>query len=964
MPSAEPRLPAELELDALLDVPRLQALLEDFHRLTGAVVAILDLRGRVHVAVGWQDACTLFHRAHPESARHCRQSDLYLAGHVMPGEHVAYQCANGLWDVVTPLIVGGVHVGNLYTGQFFYDDEQVDVARFAEQADRYGFDRDQYLDAIARVPRLGRERVRVLTDFLLGLTRLVSEQALRISTETALREAEEARRRTEQELHLVLDAIPQAVFWKDREGRYLGCNRVFAREAGVDSPEAIVGKTDFDLPWPREEAEAYRSDDLEVLTTNQPKQHIVEPLQHADGSRVWIDTSKAPLRDEDGRPVGVLGVYDDITERKLAAEALRESEARFALAFRNAPSLMTISDPGTGRFVDVNDAFLRTSGFTRDELIGRTSVEVGWVSAQTRDTMLRPMQVHGRVHDLVVDTRAKDGRTLTCIFNAEVVTLGGQPCLLAAAQDITPLVSSQRALQASEARHRLLADNAQDVIWTMDLQGRFTYVSPSVERLRGDTPAEVMVQGVDEALTPESAALVTRELGHSLAHLARTGEFPGFRGELEQPCKDGSTVWTEVTTSGLRDNEGRVVGIIGVTRDIRDRKRAEVEKAQLEAQLRQAQKLESVGRLAGGVAHDFNNMLGVILGHAEMGLARVPREAEVRDDLEEIRKAASRSAELTRQLLAFARRQTIAPRQTDLNASIEGTLKLLQRLIGEDIRIQWRPEPALWRVRIDPTQLDQVLANLCVNARDAITGQGLITIETFNCRLGDEDCAGRPDFRPGEFVKLIVRDDGAGMASETLSHLFEPFFTTKGLGRGTGLGLATVYGVMQQNGGFLTAESQVGAGSTFSLYFPRYIEPSSRSGQESEDGTTPRRTLLLVEEEPAMRKMSVAVLERLGYRVLAAASPEHALELARSHRGTFEVVLTAVEMTGMGGRDLVAALRREVGPLKAVFMSGYSTDAETHADLGTTDAVFLQTPFTIRQVATRLQALLGDATAQ
>jgi len=306
---------------------------------------------------------------------------------------------------------------------------------------------------------------------------------------------------------------------------------------------------------------------------------------------------------------------------------------------------------------------------------------------------------------------------------------------------------------------------------------------------------------------------------------------------------------------------------------------------ELESQLIQAQKMESVGRLAGGVAHDFNNMLGIILGYAELALDQVEPTEPVHSNLQEIRKAANRSADLTRQLLAFARKQTVAPKVLDLNETLEGMLKMLRRLIGEDIDLAWLPGRDLWPVKLDPSQIDQILANLCVNARDAITDNGKVTIETDTVSLDESYCADHLGFVPGEYVLLAVSDSGCGMDKKILENIFEPFFTTKEVGKGSGLGLATVYGIVRQNSGFINVYSEPDQGTTFNIYLPRHMGTDVQEQKTVSTGaaTTGHETILLVEDEKAILTMASIMLERLGYIVLTASAPSQAIRISESY---------------------------------------------------------------------------------
>ncbi len=418
--------------------------------------------------------------------------------------------------------------------------------------------------------------------------------------------------------------------------------------------------------------------------------------------------------------------------------------------------------------------------------------------------------------------------------------------------------------------------------------------------------------------------------------------------------------WVSANAAPIRNPDGAISAGIVVFHDITERKRAEEERERLQAQLTQAQKMESVGRLAGGVAHDFNNMLGVILGHIELALEQVGPGEPLHDDLEEVQKAAKRSADLTRQLLAFARKQTIAPRVLNLNATIEGMLKMLRRLIGEDIELAWKPCVDLWPVRQDPSQMDQILANLCVNARDAIAGVGKVTIETDNTTLDEDYCARHAGFTPGDYVLLAVSDTGCGMNAETLSHLFEPFFTTKAIGRGTGLGLATVYGAVRQNYGFINVHSEPGRGTTFEIYLPRHATEAVRETAEDRPHAAAQGsgTILLVEDEPAILKLTRRVLEGLGYTVLVACTPGEAIRLAREHPGRIDLLFSDVIMPEMNGRDLARNLQSIQPNIRLLFMSGYTADVITQQGVLDPSVDFIQKPFSPRALGVKIREML------
>ncbi len=389
-------------------------------------------------------------------------------------------------------------------------------------------------------------------------------------------------------------------------------------------------------------------------------------------------------------------------------------------------------------------------------------------------------------------------------------------------------------------------------------------------------------------------------------------------------------------------------------------KREQTNRERLEEQLRMAQKMESVGRLAGGVAHDFNNMLGVIIGHAELAEDQINANHPLFDDLQEIKKAAQRSAGLTRQLLAFARKQTVMPKVLNLNQTLERMLTMLRRLIGEGIKLVWLPGPEVWPVKIDPSQIDQILANLCVNARDAINGVGTIIVATANDSLNSEDYDDHLDVASGDYVRITLRDNGCGMDKKTLAHIFEPFYTTKGVGEGTGLGLATVYGAVKQNNGFVYAASEPGKGTTFTIYLPRHkdqAEPLRKNAPEA-PALRGQERVLLVEDEPTILKMTSTMLERLGYSVLAANTPDEAIRLAGQFTGKIQLLLTDVIMPQMNGRDLAQQLLDNQPEMRCLFMSGYTADVISQHGVLDDGVFFIQKPFSKTELAAKIRRIM------
>ena len=505
--------------------------------------------------------------------------------------------------------------------------------------------------------------------------------------------------------------------------------------------------------------------------------------------------------------------------------------------------------------------------------------------------------------------------------------------------------------RTTEALHlfKYLVEHSSDAIGMSTPEGKHYYQNESFDHLFGD---------IGE--TPPDTLYVAREIGLQVFETIMAGG--SWQGEVQMFKRDGSILDIFLRAFAIRNQAGRIIGLVGQHTDFTARKQAELAKAKLEEQLLQSQKLESVGLLAGGVAHDFNNMLGVILGRTEIALGKMDPADPIYNDLMEIQKAANRSADLTRQLLAFARKQTVSPRVLDLNGTIAGMLHMLQRLIGEHITLVWRPSPDLWPVNVDPAQIDQIMTNLCVNARDAISGQGRITVETENVVFDKAYCSENTGHVPGEYALIRVSDNGCGMPQEAVARIFEPFFTTKSLGLGTGLGLATVYGAVKQNNGFITVQSEPAQGATFSIHLPRHVAITDQTGKnnKTEPGVHGQETILLVEDEPAILQLTTMMLQRQGYTIIPSGSPGEAIRLAAAHSGRIHLVMTDVVMPEMNGRDLASRMVAAYPGIKCLFMSGYTADVIADQGVLNQGLNFIQKPFSMKALTIKVREVLDQ----
>jgi two-component system, cell cycle sensor histidine kinase and response regulator CckA len=506
----------------------------------------------------------------------------------------------------------------------------------------------------------------------------------------------------------------------------------------------------------------------------------------------------------------------------------------------------------------------------------------------------------------------------------------------------------------SEKRFKRVVENIPDMVAVFDTELKIRYLNSATLAAVGRPGPEILGKDAGAIWPPEICRVCLSALNESLDTRAVISR------EIDRSLNDGRHRHLLLTFVPISDKSGDVIEVLGICHDFSAQKEAEEKQRNLTRQLTQAQKMESVGRLAGGVAHDFNNMLGVIIGYTELAMVKAAASPELHEDLNEIFKAARRAAEITQQLLAFARKQTIAPQRIDLNETIEGTLNMLRRLIRENIDLAWLPGKGLWPVKMDRAQVDQILANLCVNACDAIDSVGRITIETGNAIFDDADGNDHAGFIPGEFVGLSVSDNGSGIDKPIQDLIFEPFFTTKDPGQGTGLGLATVYGIIKQNKGFINVYSEPQSGTTIRIYLPRDDGRPVGARMDSDDSVPPGRTetVLLVEDNHAILMLTKKMLEGLGYQTLHAATPGQAIELSDKHAGDIHLLITDVVMPEMNGRELSARLQAKRPQLKCIYMSGYTADVIAHQSVLENGMHFLQKPFSRKDLAVKIREVL------
>jgi PAS domain S-box-containing protein len=679
----------------------------------------------------------------------------------------------------------------------------------------------------------------------------------------------------------------------------------------------------------------------------------------SDGSYRTIRSSSHVIRRGDSI-LGIAGVMVDMTDRMDIEEALRERERDLEEAQHLGRIGSWKADLATGRYTWSRE-YYRIIGLEPGELEADHDAYYRMIPVEDVPAHLEHVRLlfsegtpYAAEHRLVL----RNGETRWVFSRAAPVRDKGGAIVSfqGTITDITDRKLAEVSVKKNEERFREIFTYANDIIFTTDLEGTFTSMNPVIEKILGYRGEELIGRNMAAVATEESVRtareMIVRKVGGGTGNTT-------YQARVR--ARDGNLHVLEISST-LRMRDGKPFEIFAIAREITDRIKAEEEREALEGQLRQAQKMESVGRLAGGVAHDFNNLLTGITGNVSMAISDLDPKSPVLPYLDDAKKGAESAAGLTRQLLAFSRKQIIEPRVINLNSLIENMYKMLGRLIGEDVRLEFRPGGDLWRVKTDPGQAEQVIINLAVNSRDAMPEGGRITISTRNAVLDEAYCQSHPQAAPGDFAALEISDTGTGMSGEVMSHLFEPFFTTKRKGKGTGLGLATVYGAVKQNRGHVEVASETGKGTVVTVYLPRTLEETAeeRPARDAVQISTGGETILLVEDEPGVRQMAARVLARLGYRVLQSQDGESAIAAAASHEGEIRLLLTDVVMPGMNGRDLATRLKAARPGMRVLFTSGYTEDVIVDHGVLEKGISFLAKPYEPRTLASKVREVLDQ----
>lgn len=733
------------------------------------------------------------------------------------------------------------------------------------------------------------------------------------------RKTEEALREKERRLSDILNFLPDPTLAIDKERRVIIWNRAIEEMTGVPS-EKMIGQGDYAYTVPFYGERRRQLMDLiwepsEEVAANYPhirqegQSFVAEvfcPMLYS-GRGAWVFAKASPLHDQQGNVIGAIESVRDITDLKRAEEALEKRLVALTRPLDVAEGIEFEELFNLDQIQKLQDQFAQATG-------------VASIITHTDGTPITNPSNFCRLCDVII--RHTEKGLKNCYYSDSVIG---------------------RHNPEGPISQQCLSGGLWDAGASITVGGRHI-ANWLIGQVRNEAQDEVkMLEYAREIEADEEA------------FLKAFYEVPSMpKAQFDKIAQVLFTLAGQLSSMAYQN--------IQQARFITEHKRAEEEKEKLQAQFLQSQKMESVGRLAGGIAHDFNNMLQAILGYAEMASGKTSSVNPVHGYLLEIRKAAQRSAELVHQLLAFARKQVVSPRVLNLNDTVPELMKILQRLIGENIELVWMPGRDLWPIKIDPSQIHQLLVNLAVNARDAIAGVGKITIETDNAAFPEAYRTDYDGFLPGEYVSLVVSDDGCGMDSETREHVFEPFFTTKRVGEGTGLGLATVYGIIKQNNGFINVYSEPGLGTTVKIYLPRFEPKGVEAPVESKTEVLAggKETVLVVEDEKSILKLCKTMLEELGYTVLTAESPGRAIRLVREYTGRIHLLITDVVMPEMNGRELTEQIRAIHPGIKHLYMSGYTANAITHRGVLDRGVHFIQKPFSVMALAQKIRETMED----
>ena len=730
----------------------------------------------------------------------------------------------------------------------------------------------------------------------------------------------------------------------DTEGHYLHVNNHWCHMIGYSAEELIT--TDFQSITHPEDLSRQLRLDKELAEGKRNSYRIEKRYIHKNGKYFWVDSSVTGLYDNNGILTGMVGLVIDISQRKVAEIKLSTSETRFRTLIDRIEHIPVQGYDENRRVIYWNSASTAAYGYSREEALGQRLEDL-IIPPQMRDDVIQSIQLWLRQNQPIPSAELtlcnKKGEDVP-VYSSHLLhtTASGEKELFCIDIDLQLLHKAEIQV------HKLATaiEQVGEVIIITDTNGTIEYVNPAFTAVTGYSRDEAIGRNPSILKSGKQDNAVYSDLWKSITQ-GKTWE-----GRLVNKKKNGSFFTGEATISPIFDSSGTIINFVAASRDI-------TEQLSTEEQYRHSQKLEAIGQLAGGVAHDFNNMLAIILGQVEIALLKISAGDPLEKRLQEIKIAATRSSNLTQQLLGFARKQSRQPQILNLSDTVANMLTMLRRLIGENLELRWTAEAEFPLVDIDPGHFDQILTNLIINARDAIEGTGVISVKTKQVFLDEIFCQKHPGSHTGKYILLEINDTGCGMGQETRDKIFNPFFTTKGMGRGTGLGLSMVFGLVKQNNGYIEVNSTPGEGSTFSLYFPQVqVAEELPTQSDKEIPVTGTETILVVEDEASLLDITKAMLTEAGYKVLSAQGPFAAIQLAEKNKSPIHLLLTDIVMPKMNGVELSEYLLDIKPSIKVLYMSGYPKEHFRQLKQQDTIARLLKKPFSTYQLTKMVREVL------
>ena len=760
---------------------------------------------------------------------------------------------------------------------------------------------------------------------------------------TEKKQAENILRNSEESYRSIFENASDAIYIQDRDGHFLDVNSAAEKMYGYPR-DYFLGKTPEFVSAPGKNDLPKVAEMVKQAFEGKPQQF--EFWGRRKNGEIFPKIVRLNKGKYKGQDV-VIAFALDVSEEKKAEELLRESEERFRTIFQTSPDAVSINNLKTGVYADINEQFTQLSGYSRDDIIGKSVGHLGlWDIREEQEEFLRQLLAKKNIRNFEAHFRGKNGEIHIGSLSAKIIEIGNAEYVISVIQDITQ--QKQAAKQIS--RLASIIEQTSEAVVVTDLDGTIEYVNQAFTKITGYSREEALGENPNILKSGQQDDAFYQNLWNTI----KSGQV--WRGVFANRKKDGSLFYEDAVIFPVKDEAGEIINFASVKRDI-SKERA------LEDQLRQSQKLEAIGQLAGGIAHDFNNLLTAINGYSEMILMDLDEKDPVREDVYEILKAGRRAADLTRQLLAFSRKQVIQPQILNINTIISDSSRMLRRLIGEDVELEISLGETVSPIEADPGQIEQILVNLVLNARDAIQEKGKekkITIGTTNRFLDNSYVQNHVGSRVGKHVLLAISDSGIGMDEETTAKAFEPFFTTKAVGKGTGLGLSTVYGIVKQNGGSIFVYSEQGKGTTFKIFWP-----CAHSDEDTDEGIFQddislegNETLLIVEDEPEVRHFIQRGLERLGYTIFLASDGKDALELVKREDPQIDLLFTDVIMPQMDGKELSEKLIKIFPDIEILFASGYMDNHIAHQGVLDSGINFIGKPYSVKAVAYQIRKLL------